>query len=716
TLDRASSEATTLTVSAAAVSPATAADFTLSANRTLTVAAGATASTGAVTVTGVDNSETAADKEGTVSATATNAQGITAPSDVTLTIADDEGRHATDITNVQVSNTAAGAVVTWTLPATAPGSVRVQLANNTCATDFGTHTDKSGTATTHTFTGLTSHQTYCVKVTPVTGGEAPVTGNTATQTWTWTNPASDISNLKVTDTLATGSVVTWTLPTTAPANVRVQLLNNTCTTVWGTTDKSGTATTHTFTGLTVGQTYCARVAPVTGGTAGNAATVTWTATALPAATIAAGTSSVTEGTDAEFTVTLSSAAPSGGLTVNLTVEESTNGDYVAAANEGDKTLDFAEGDTSKTYDVATVADMNDEPNGSVTVTLKTGTDYTLGAEQSATVAVQDDDGLTGLAVVGTSGETTKLSVSWDAYGGAEKYVVKWKTGGGSYNTGEESTTTSHEIGGLTAGTSYTVEVSAIDTDTGLDMVLGKAEKSGTTNTPGNSAPAFGSRSYRFSLAENADGSTTAVDVGTVTATDVDTGDTVAYSITGGNSGGKFAIGASTGAITYTGSGEDYESFANPDTAFSLTVRASDGTVHTEVTVTVRVTDVSERSSSRPSFGGELIGNRTYVQGVQIETLQLPAASGGDGSLRYALEPAAPEGLTLDKTARTLSGTPSAPQGAVRYAWIVTDADGDSARLFFTIAVAEPHRAMRRDAAELSLAAVARETMASAVES
>ena len=42
TLDRASSEATTVTVSAAAVAPAVSGDFTLSANKVLTIAAGAT--------------------------------------------------------------------------------------------------------------------------------------------------------------------------------------------------------------------------------------------------------------------------------------------------------------------------------------------------------------------------------------------------------------------------------------------------------------------------------------------------------------------------------------------------------------------------------------------------------------------------------------------------------------------------------------------------
>ena len=129
---------------------------------------------------------------------------------------------------------------------------------------------------------------------------------------------------------------------------------------------------------------------------------------------------------------------------------------------------------------------------------------------------------------------------------------------------------------------------------------GDAGWSGTgTGTPtagssaANNAPAFPVPSYAFNLAENADGSSTAVAVGTVAATDPDSGDTVEYSITAGNTGSVFAINSSTGAITYTGSGEDYESFTTPASAFSLTVQASDGTNSVTITVTIRVTNVNE---------------------------------------------------------------------------------------------------------------------------
>ena len=89
TLSGVSSEAVTLTVSAAPVLPAVADDFTLSDNTTLTIAAsGATASTGTVTITAVDNDVDAPEKQVTVSATAAGGNGVANPTDETLTITD----------------------------------------------------------------------------------------------------------------------------------------------------------------------------------------------------------------------------------------------------------------------------------------------------------------------------------------------------------------------------------------------------------------------------------------------------------------------------------------------------------------------------------------------------------------------------------------------------------------------------------------------------
>ena len=132
----------------------------------------------------------------------------------------------------------------------------------------------------------------------------------------------------------------------------------------------------------------------------------------PAATIKAGTSPVTEGTAASFTVELSTAAPTGGLTIALTVADASGSDFIASANEGSKTLAFEAGDTSKTYSVATVADTVDEANGDVTVTVGSGTGYTVGTPSSAKVTVNDDDAPAATIKAGTSPVTEGTAASF----------------------------------------------------------------------------------------------------------------------------------------------------------------------------------------------------------------------------------------------------------------------------------------------------------------
>ena len=99
----------------------------------------------------------------------------------------------------------------------------------------------------------------------------------------------------------------------------------------------------------------------------------------------------------------------------------------------------------------------------------------------------------------------------------------------------------------------------------------------------NRAPTFGQASYAFSIAENAAVGTA---VGTVTATDPDPGDTLSYTITGGNAAGTFAINASTGEITVAAA-------LNRQTtaSYTLTVKASDGNGG-EATATVAITVLS----------------------------------------------------------------------------------------------------------------------------
>ena len=110
----------------------------------------------------------------------------------------------------------------------------------------------------------------------------------------------------------------------------------------------------------------------------------------PAVTIAAKASSVTEGGDAEFTLS-ADRAPDADLTVTLAVSETGAGDHVAAPDEGPATVTIPKGATEATFAVATVNDAADEPDGSVSVTVTACAGCTVGAPASASVEVTDDD-------------------------------------------------------------------------------------------------------------------------------------------------------------------------------------------------------------------------------------------------------------------------------------------------------------------------------------
>ncbi|WP_446830451.1 fibronectin type III domain-containing protein [Candidatus Foliamicus sp.] len=88
----------------------------------------------------------------------------------------------------------------------------------------------------------------------------------------------------------------------------------------------------------------------------------------------------------------------------------------------------------------------------------------------------------------------------------------------------------------------------------------------------------------------------------------------------------------------------------------------------------------------PDFGTATVADQSYVQNTQITTLNLPQATGGDGTLTYSLSPDAPDGLAFDAANRTLSGTPTTGQATTAYTYTATDADGDTASLTFDITV------------------------------
>ena len=124
----------------------------------------------------------------------------------------------------------------------------------------------------------------------------------------------------------------------------------------------------------------------------------------------------------------------------------------------------------------------------------------------------------------------------------------------------------------------------------------------------------------------------------------------------------------------------------PRTEYTWKVMDADGDT-AELTFTIEViVRVSAPGNSLPSFGSQTIGDKSWVQRQEIDSFTLPAASGGDGTLTYTLSPGLPDGVSRHATTRVVSGTPGDHQVETTYTWKVTDADGDTAELTFTIEV------------------------------
>ena len=90
----------------------------------------------------------------------------------------------------------------------------------------------------------------------------------------------------------------------------------------------------------------------------------------------------------------------------------------------------------------------------------------------------------------------------------------------------------------------------------------------------------------------------------------------------------------------------------------------------------------------PSFGSTATPSYSWVRGYAVSQAlpPVPAATDGDGGVTYAIEGSLPAGLSFAAATRTISGTPTATQGATNYTLAATDADGDKGTLRFSIEI------------------------------
>ena len=124
----------------------------------------------------------------------------------------------------------------------------------------------------------------------------------------------------------------------------------------------------------------------------------------------------TEGDAAEFTLYAAGSGSWSALTVTVNVAQT--GNYVAANHLGDRQVTIPAGQSfaSTTFSVPTIGDVTDEAEGSITVTVQSGTGYTVNGG-TATAIVADDDpvavSLTGGGRIrdGNTGDSVNIEIT-----------------------------------------------------------------------------------------------------------------------------------------------------------------------------------------------------------------------------------------------------------------------------------------------------------------
>ena len=273
-------------------------------------------------------------------------------------------------------------------------------------------------------------------------------------------------------------------------------------------------------------------------------------------------------------------ASSGAITVARTLDHETTPTYTL-------TVRVSDGSLSGTADfTVNVTDVNEAP--------------IVTAQSSAfTVAENANNGTAVGTVAATDPENDRLTFS----------ITAGNTGNAFAINGTGAITVAGTLDHETTPT-YTLTVRAADASLS-DMA------NFTVNvTDVNEAPMVTAQNAAFTVAENAANGTT---VGTVAATDPES-DRLTFSITAGNTGNAFAINASSGVITVAGT-VDYETTPT----YTLTVRASDGSLSSTANFTVNVTNVNDNT---PTIAAQTLSvAENSAAGTTVGTV---AATDADG--------------------------------------------------------------------------------------
>ena len=173
---------------------------------------------------------------------------------------------------------------------------------------------------------------------------------------------------------------------------------------------------------------------------------------VPVAVIVSGTTPVAEGATVSFTISLNRAAPTA-LSVAVSVAD-TGGVLSGIAP---RSVAFATSDNSKTITLPTRDDNAIKTASTVTVSLATGSGYTLGTATSASVLVTDND----TAVWRVSAQPTEI-----AEGGSSAITLAVANG----KTFAANQTVSLAVSGTASGSDYSLSATEVTLPAGASSV------------------------------------------------------------------------------------------------------------------------------------------------------------------------------------------------------------------------------------------------------
>ena len=173
---------------------------------------------------------------------------------------------------------------------------------------------------------------------------------------------------------------------------------------------------------------------------------------VPVAVIVSGTTPVAEGATVSFTISLNRAAPTA-LSVAVSVAD-TGGVLSGIAP---RSVAFATSDNSKTITLPTRDDNAIKTASTVTVSLATGSGYTLGTATSASVSVTDND----TAVWTVSAQPTEI-----AEGGSSTITLAVANG----QTFAANQTVSLAVSGTASGSDYSLSATEVTLPAGASSV------------------------------------------------------------------------------------------------------------------------------------------------------------------------------------------------------------------------------------------------------